>query len=1686
MGSNERGRQRFSVGRTQTVSSAPQSRTRLCAALLVLLIGIVPAIALADEPSPSSPEISVDLLQEAADAPSAEQGHLTDSQAANELPHRDLDREEAVELTEAVFDPILEDAVGPIQGLEVEKYLGNYAAIVPSASSDAPVEVNGGSSSDQPEPGGEKSVLMESTLPLRTEGEDENQEPVDLSLESSGDSLEPKAALVDVELPQELGEGIRLPELGIEVRLPDAPEARGPSIINDTTAFYPNVATDTDFSVVPTPTGFETLTTLRTPQAPRSQTFQLNLPPEANLREVEGGAQAERNGKTILKVLPPSAIDASGASVPVSLAVEGSSLVLTTSPSPDAVYPILVDPLFESYDWYAQPSNTWQDAWQETRNASGMEANRDTSGLYLHARHEFPYKWGDQVNWWYSVPRLKAEEALGRQPTSFLQRMTVWHLAFVTEPGGLWSPYLLAGILGANGWAGKAGAPALWAYGGNGPTFYGNAPGNGMLVEFENGEPGKRDLTAKRGTVALASGESTPQSKTRRLAYFGAAFVEVGDEGKPSTANGSISSWVNQTASSPITATAEDTGLGVKKIGFDLPWKGPQWATNSCLGTVASPCPLTWTASLPANQYNPAEMPQGFVYIPIDAEDVLGSRATQGATKAIVKVDHTKPALDLSGTLTEQAKVGTTAPKYTLKYTAADGDSSAPLSLAPVGVAGTGEGKMQRPMGVAVDASGNTVVVDRECACVQKYDTSGKFLSQFGSFGTGNGQFSDPRGIAISPNGTIWVSDSARKNVQAFNSGGQFIRKVTFNGFVEPYALAVSSGGTVFLADPGAHKLFRFQESGAEVSALNPGGGPNLVTPVGIAIDATGRIFVVDNATNKVSIVNQSGELIWQFGSEGTGNVQFKAPVGIAVAPSGHVLVADAGNNRVQVFQPTGSYLRQFGSGGAGNDQLNEPRGLAVGPGNVAYIADASNKRIAKWSHADHDAQSGAVATEVKLDGNLVEPKYTKSCSTNSCPIEREWTLNADNYPVGQHNLEVTATDGVGLATTKALSIETHGDLKAPAVALSGSMTEQAALGTTRPTYKLKLNATDPGGADERKSGVASTTIKVDGSVQDSVSPGCAAGGCSITREWTLNSDSYSVGAHTVQVTATDAAGRTTTQSFTITISRDKTPPQITATNSLFTAPEGWVEQLIYNYTPSASDTNGYGVTSFIFKIDNAVVDSRTPACPGGGCSLMFSGSINMSAYAGGSHPAELIATDGAGNVAKKTWTINVDPAGVITVGEVTDTLEALEVTDDEAALITSNGIAIPPAERAAGNDPVLTQDGDDITVEGVPVETELTTSPSDGISIPTLDGEVQVEPIGIGEGVSDTAIVQQAAAVTPNTSSQVDTVFRPLYSGITNFNVIRGPGAPQEFSWKVQLHPGQALETVDARTAQVVFEDGTSVMMIRAESARDATGKEVPTGLQVIAPNAIQLTVSHKGGGYSYPVSAGPSFEVGYSRVTVIPPPSSPPSGAAAQELTAYSTLTVGAPEPVPASEAEGGASASSAGERRRPFLRSICGHNNEWFGTKEGTEAIVLGEGRCGNGFDPINHPGEYVLWRGSMRGMFLYTPGQKVRHRGAHDCVHGTPGASSILIFAMKDANECRYGPSTADGNGGASATIGHYLRAQAHWELGHRNRCPLPESECPGPENYPWSWEDKALELHLFPSGIVREAVSDGYP
>jgi hypothetical protein len=397
-----------------------------------------------------------------------------------------------------------------------------------------------------------------------------------------------------------------------------------------------------------------------------------------------------------------------------------------------------------------------------------------------------------------------------------------------------------------------------------------------------------------------------------------------------------------------------------------------------------------------------------------------------------------------------------------------------------------------------------------------------------------------------------------------------------------------------------------------------------------------------------------------------------------------------------------------------------------------------------------------------------------------------------------------------------------------------------------------------------------STEVSVDGKKVDSSEAGCLNETCSVNREWTLLSSGYGVGPHAVVVKVTDGVGRSETASVPIEISKDTTKPQIQASGSLFTAPEGWVEQQIYHAIAEVSDS-GYGVSQVELKIDGKQVGSASQICPNGGCSLTKDFEVNAAEYPGGSHEAEFVATDGSGNSQTKSWTINVDPDGKISVQEATQTLEAVDATA-ETAVVAPTSEVLDPEQIEAGDNPGLVLSGSTIESTGVPDVTTMSTSPATGFAIQAPSGTTAISPV-VSESASNVGVAEKVSAVAANTSKEADSIVRPEYNGVQTFQAIRSAESPEAYAWQVHLAPHQTLKLSNSSQAEVVYEDGTVAFLITAEQAHDATGTSVPTTLTV-SENILTLRVEHQTRPFVYPIVAGQGWETSYTAPVIVKGP--------------------------------------------------------------------------------------------------------------------------------------------------------------------------------------------------------------------
>jgi Putative amidase domain len=524
------------------------------------------------------------------------------------------------------------------------------------------------------------TALVDSTLPVRTEDSSGRLAKVDLTLRQGPAGFEPRNPLAPVSIPPLADEVVGLAPSGLGIAQVDAAPSSAGRRFAAGNVFYPEVAPDTDLMVSPVSSGVELFDQLRSPESPETLTFELELPPGATLEGVGGGAEVlDASGQAVAQIAPPRAVDAQGAEVASSLQVRGSSLVLRVPRrAGQYAYPILLDP--EISENWLNPS--WF-------NGAGLGALSDgswqwtsaTGGVLSSTEPIFGQFGGSNRGLFASIPSgnltpdLDGHWAYGvPKPNAFISRASLAPFLrdnHACEPSGtrFRNPHDYDG---------------MW----DGSRFVQLSTNDADAQGFSNLQG---STAAKSLIVGLNSGPSALDMPCWRDLYVGGVQIWLEDSDQPVLVTTPSAEWMD---SVPIreAVSATDAGLGVKRFtteAIDVAGD-PSWETvNPCTGLHAAPCPETWNLGDPAQpllNFEPSALPEGIDHLRITAYDVTEEPSTTSNT-ITVRVDHSAPALAVSGTLTEQAKLGTMRPSYTIRVAATDGvPGSDDPSLARAGV----------------------------------------------------------------------------------------------------------------------------------------------------------------------------------------------------------------------------------------------------------------------------------------------------------------------------------------------------------------------------------------------------------------------------------------------------------------------------------------------------------------------------------------------------------------------------------------------------------------------------------------------------------------------------------------------------------------------------------------------------------------------------------------------------------------------------------------------------------------------------------------------------------------------------------------------------------------------------------------------------------------------------------------
>lgn len=176
-----------------------------------------------------------------------------------------------------------------------------------------------------------------------------------------------------------------------------------------------------------------------------------------------------------------------------------------------------------------------------------------------------------------------------------------------------------------------------------------------------------------------------------------------------------------------------------------------------------------------------------------------------------------------------------------------------------------GQGEFVRPAGLAWDARRERLLVaDPGAHVVHVLDGRGNTIERLGARGTGPGRFNAPVDVAVTATGSILVLDALNHRVQTLDSGGSFVSEFGVQGdapgyFARPRGLCVDSAGHILVTDAEQDGFQIFDAEGNLLLAIGGSGqrAGRFWMPAGIAAGPDDRIYVADAYNGRVQIFDE-------------------------------------------------------------------------------------------------------------------------------------------------------------------------------------------------------------------------------------------------------------------------------------------------------------------------------------------------------------------------------------------------------------------------------------------------------------------------------------------------------------------------------------------------------------------------------------------------------------------------------------------------------------------------------------------------------------------------------------------------------------------------------------------------------------------------------------------------------------
>ena len=260
-------------------------------------------------------------------------------------------------------------------------------------------------------------------------------------------------------------------------------------------------------------------------------------------------------------------------------------------------------------------------------------------------------------------------------------------------------------------------------------------------------------------------------------------------------------------------------------------------------------------------------------------------------------------------------------------------------TVAGSGVAGNGDGpalsaQFYAPQGLAVDAQGNIFVADYGNSLIREIVAATNTVKTYAGNGRagyvdGDGlktaEFNGPSGIAIDATGNLIVADRNNNMIRKITSA-QVVSTIagtktpgyvngtvntttgTYASFRDPSGVVLGSDGNIYVADLGNSAIRKITPAAVVTTIAGGPGQASLVgSPIALTIDQQGNFFIADASGRVIELT--ADKILYDLA--GTANVagyadgmgtsaKFSTPQGICITPSGGIFVSDFNNNMIR------------------------------------------------------------------------------------------------------------------------------------------------------------------------------------------------------------------------------------------------------------------------------------------------------------------------------------------------------------------------------------------------------------------------------------------------------------------------------------------------------------------------------------------------------------------------------------------------------------------------------------------------------------------------------------------------------------------------------------------------------------------------------------------------------------------